>query len=147
MNLWVNSNTTAQTPFQRFVRLRLTLVLPQMFCPRIDQERFQKTIRGFRITENPPAVGAVAPPDTGVFIDRLHELGFPFSNNLVFDRNHHRTLAKLSLNFFDNNWHAPVVPWAQIGRRIGKLCEEHEPHTTDCSNSRRTPVPLECLIR
>ena len=37
--------------FQRFVRLRLAFVLPQMFCPRIDQERLQKAIRGFRITE------------------------------------------------------------------------------------------------
>src|SRR5579862_4010661 len=130
----IDGNTSPYALFQRFVRMRLAFMLPQMFCPRIDHERLQKTIGGFRITENPPAVGAIATPYTRVFIHGLHELCFPLSNNLIFDCNQHGTLAKLSLNFFDDNWHAPVVPWAQIGRRIGKLCEEREQHTPDCSD-------------
>src|ERR1700722_2253973 len=130
----VGGQATAQALFQFVIRLRLSLVLTQMFAPRIHQEYFQVTIRRCGITEDPPSIRSVATADAGIFMDCLHELRFPLWNNCVFDRNQHRSPVKVGPNLFDNNWRAPVAKWTQIGGRVGKLRKEREYDSSNCSN-------------
>ncbi len=58
-----------------------------------------------------------------------------FTNDSVFDRDQHRSPANIRATFSNDNWHSPVVPWTQISGRVGKLREEHQHHTPDCSHA------------
>src|ERR1700730_17920454 len=106
-----------------------------MFCPRVHQKNLQVAIPNFCVTVDPPPVCAIAASYATILMDRRHELRLAFWNDRIFDRNQHRSAVKVGGSLFDDNRHAPVVPWTQIRGRLRKFCEEHEHQTPDCSNS------------
>src|SRR4029077_6292262 len=106
-----------------------------MFRPRVHEKYFQIAIRDFSIPVDTPPISPIATTDASILMDRLHELRLAFWNDGIFDRHQHRSPAKVSCSLFYDNRHAPVVPWSQILGRIRKFCEEHEYHSSNCSNS------------
>ena len=108
-------NEAAQTFLQLAVGLGLSRVLTQMFGPRMYQEYLYEAICCFSITEDAPPIRAIAAPDARILMDRLDELSFALWNHSIFDHHQNWTLLKVSSQLFDNDRHAPVVPWTQIG--------------------------------
>src|SRR5271168_333007 len=135
-HLWLAGNVTVQALFQVAVRQGLPVVLAQMFSPGIHQEYFQIVIHRLNIAKDSPPIRSIATPYASILIDRFHELCFPFSNDRIFDRDQNRSfsLEEISPKVLDQDGHAPVVPWAQIRRRIRKSRDQREQGSADCSN-------------
>jgi hypothetical protein len=103
-------NIAGYSLFQLTIGLGLPLMLTQMLRPGVDQEYLQITIRDFGITENCPAIRAIATPAPSKFVHCFHEFGCPVWNDGVLDGDHYRPLFNISPNFSDDDGHAPVVP-------------------------------------
>jgi len=66
------------------VSLDVSLVLSQMFRPRIHEKYLQIAIRDFSISVDTPPISPIATPDASILMDRFHELRFAFWNDSIY---------------------------------------------------------------
>src|ERR1700757_5230549 len=92
-----------------------------MFSPRMDKKHLDKPIGHLNITIDSPLIGSITTPNSTVVTHRSQEFQLLIFDDRVFDRDQHRACKMFFVQFFHDDWHAPVVPWTEVRGGIREL--------------------------
>src|SRR5580658_522453 len=106
-----------------------------MFCPRMHQEYLHKPTGNFGIAIDSPPIRPITTPHGCVLTDRFHEFCLLPRNDRVVNCDQHRASKQVSANLFDDHWHTPVIPGAEICGGIRKPGEKGKYHAPKSSQS------------
>jgi hypothetical protein len=96
----------------------------------MDKKHFDKPMGHLNITIDSPLIGSIAAPNATVVTHRSQEFRLLIFDGRVFDRDQHRSSKMFFAQFFDEDWHAPVVPWTEVCggiRELGKQSKDCAP--------------------
>ena len=89
-----------------------TVVLPLVFCPGVDFEAFEVSVRCFCIDEDSPAYRAIAATNSLIVMDLTEKLVSFHRINYILHSDEDRPIV--GLRFLDHGRFNPVIPNAEI---------------------------------